>query len=533
MLDVYSRMYASPKETIRYFEEGECKKPFVFCEYIHAMGNGPGDIEDYESIIESYDGLVGGFVWEWCDHAVYMGRTSDGKKKYYYGGDFGEFPHDSNFCMDGLVFPDRTPHEGLFEYKNVIRPVRAEAIDLEHGIISLTNKMDFTNLQDYLTISYEITYNGKTVSQGDIGTIDLEPHQIKTLQFDSNIPSGNFRGIYCLNLIYTLKENSALVPAGHILGFDQLIAENQVFAKPEDPIKGRFEVEETQNEIIVKNAEFRHVFNKISGCFCNLSYGSRELLKAPIEYNIWRAPTDNDMYSSNDWRDAGYDRAKVRVYKSSVSTEDGRAVIRCTLSLTPIYLQRILNIEAKYTIGQDGTIQVHLNAERPSEFPECGTPSGMRMPYLPRFGLRMFLCKEINRIQYLGYGPHESYIDKHRSCLLGEFSSSVEGNHIDYIKPQENGSHYGCHYVEFNSSNGFGLRAQSNKAFSFNASPYTQEELTQKKHNFELEESDCTVACLDYAMSGIGSNSCGPELDNKYKFDENKFEFDITISPLR
>lgn len=533
MLDVYSRMYASPEFTVRYFEENkdEPQKPYVFCEYIHAMGNGPGDIEDYEKIIDKYDGLVGGFVWEWCDHAVYVGETPDNRKKYFYGGDFGEFPHDGNFCMDGLVFPDRTPHEGLYEYKNVIRPARAAAIDLQKGIISITNKMDFVNLEDYLRITYQVTKNGRLIDEGNITGFSIMPHQTQQVQIDCQIET-NDKDIFCLNIFYWLKGNQPLVKAGHLLGFDQLIPEDQSYNIQKHATKGELQIQETQKEWIISNQHLRYVFDKQKGNFTSLCYDNRELLRQPMEYNIWRAPTDNDMYIVQDWRAAGFDRACLRVYSTNAEFVNGKAVISCELSLTPVYLQRILTIKGTYTIGENGVIQVELTAKRPDEHPECGTPSGMRMPYLPRFGLRIFLPETINQVEYLGYGPHESYIDKRRASYFGKFATSVKENHVDYLKPQENGSHYGCHRVKVTASDGWGLSAEGKQSFSMNVSPYTQEELTAKPHNFELEESGNSVLCLDYAMGGIGSNSCGPELAQKYRFDENEFTYQITLSPI-
>ena len=218
MLDVESHMYASTQQIDAYFAEPGEKKPFVQCEFIHAMGNGPGDIEDYMQQIYRYDGFCGGFVWEWCDHATYEGRAENGKEMFHYGGDAGEFPHDGNFCMDGLVFPDRRPHEGLYEWKNAIRPVRAELLDRKKGVIRLYNKLDFRNIKDYIYIHYEIKEEGILLEEGMIEDLEAAPHSFTDITL--KLP-GKPKDHCYLKLTYYQKAKDKLTQIGHELGFDQ------------------------------------------------------------------------------------------------------------------------------------------------------------------------------------------------------------------------------------------------------------------------------------------------------------------------
>ena len=238
----------------------------------------------------------------------------------------------------------------------------------------------------------------------------------------------------------------------------------------------------------------------------------------PSEFNLWRAPTDNDRNIRRDWEAAGYDRHTVRVYSVSAGASDGVARISCGLSVSAGFLQRILEIEARWEIGADGKILMTLHCRRNAE-----------MPYLPRFGLRLFQPKEYEAVEYFGYGPNESYVDKHRSSYLGRFRDTVRGMHEDYLKPQENGSHCGCGYVTLSAENAEPFRARGTEPFSFHASHYPQEELTRRLHNFELREADFTELCLDYKNSGVGSNSCGPELAEKYRLDETDFVFRLEL----
>ena len=515
-LDVYSRMYPSLADIDSYYSDGQVKKPYILCEYIHAMGNGPGDAEDYYEIMEKHPGLCGGFVWEWCDHAVYMGTTNEGKKKYYYGGDFGEFPHDSNFCMDGLVYPDRTPHTGLKEYQNVIRPVRATVKDLSKGEITFRSTLDFANTSDVLTAIYTVTKDGDAVETGEIAGFHIPARGETTFTLPFKTPD---TGDCFLNIVYKANGSHPLVPAGTLLGRDQftLKRRNRTFAAQ---ASGGVQVAQDHRYITVTGPDFRYRFDVRLGAFDQLVTGNRSLVTAPLTLNIWRAPTDNDRNLKNEWIKAGYDRAIQRAYEAKAEVKDGLAVITCRQSLAPIYLQPIVQVEATYVIGRDGVIDASFACQKDEA-----------MPSLPRFGLRFMLPKEVENARYLGYGPYESYVDKHRASFLCVFSTTPEKNHEDYIRPQENGSHFGCAFAQVKSYDGFGLKVESENDFSFQLSPYTQEELTQKAHNYELEKADGPVLCIDYKLNGIGSNSCGPKLLEKYAFDEKTFIFKVRITP--
>ncbi len=505
-LDVYSKMYDSVQSVLEYVSNPDYDKPFIQCEYCHAMGNGPGDLEDYARLIEQFPGFAGGFIWEWCDHAMDMGRNEKGKKRYFYGGDFGEFPHDGNFCMDGLVYPDRTPHTGLLEYKNVLRPVRFEAVDLAKGIFQARNMLDFMNTKEFVSVSYEITQNGNVVFSGmlDRSAVDLLPHQKK--DFTVALPEG-ISGDYAIRFELIQTKDAALTKAGHKLGFEQLGKDCAALPVVTVPMED-LSVTEDDSSIVVRGAHFQYVYSKHTGAFSHMVYQNNNLLEQPMEYNIWRAPTDNDRVIRMEWEQCGYDRASSRCYQTLVENHGNEVTIRSHIGLVAVFIQRLADIDAIWKIDAAGQVNISMEVKR------CPVT-----PFLPRFGLRLFLPDDMEQVMYFGYGPYESYVDKHRASWLGRFSSSVRALHEDYIKPQENGSHWGCQLLELHNSR-VGLRAWQPDGFSFNASHYTQEELAQKKHNFELEECGHVVLCLDAAQSGMGSNSCGPELLEQYRVKE-------------
>lgn len=579
-LDLYSRMYPSISEMAEYID-GDGDKPYILCEYCHAMGNGPGDLEDYFQFFDSHETTCGGFVWEWCDHAIYKGKAANGKAMYAYGGDSGETIHDGNFCMDGLVYPDRRPHTGLLEFKNIHRPARIANYDGANGILTLHNYLDFTDIRDYLTMSYEVTCDGQVVTSGNIDVPSVAPHgdgtvslglitemqnlmqNLSTINGSDNSGSSTaadcssiaerFNDEACikdmiplrafLRVIYKAAVDSAFIKEGDVLGFDEIelgsqdlnkaltsdTAQNLTEQDPtaQDTISATLHILETDAEFVISGSGFKYTFDRNTGNFAGIAVDGQELLAAPCDKTIWRAPTDNDRNIKNEWFRAHYDMVSERTYDTSCIVKDGCAVITYTSCLSAPTVQPILRINAEWTVSAEGTITSRMHVTKNSEF-----------PMLPRFGVRMILKKDMRNVNYIGMGPYESYVDKHHASWHGAFSASIDDMHEDYIMPQENGSHYDCSYVKIGSlrendiktdMSAHSITATSAVPFSMNASPYTAEELTTAAHNYELPESGKSVLCIDYRQNGIGSNSCGPELDEKYRFDEDEWEFGFTM----
>ena len=519
-IDIFSRMYPSLEEIQEYMDK-KPDKPLLLIEYCHAMGNGPGDLEDYFQIIYEYDVLCGGFVWEWCDHAIYQGQAANGKEKYLYGGDFGEEVHDGNFCMDGLVYPDRTPHTGLLEYQNVYRPARVVSFCQKTGELCLENYMNYMDLKDYIYLVYEVNCDGKLLEKKQfILQESVLPHKKGTILLDITVPDS---GKCYLKVSYHLKHGTSVMAQGSRMGFDEILLKNQdgrnqqatALLETQEQKEAEVQVSETDRFLSVRSDTFFYVYNKLSGLFEQLSVDGEELLETPMELNIWRAPTDNDRKIKQEWIDAGYDRSKARAYDTHWEMNGEGIRIYSTVSVAAVAIQKVLDIEAVWKIYRTGEISVKMHVKKDREFPQ-----------LPRFGIRLFLRGEYENLKFYGLGPHESYRDKCRSCSHGLYDTTVEEQHEDYICPQENGSHTDCDYLMLEKENQT-VTAVSSRPFSFNVSYYSQEELTRKAHNFELEKSGSTIVCLDYAQNGIGSNSCGPELRKEYQFTEETFTFDM------
>ncbi|MDN5558805.1 MAG: DUF4981 domain-containing protein [Ruaniaceae bacterium] len=524
VIDVYSRMYPALTEVQEYLDS-QPDKPFLLLEYCHAMGNGPGDFEDYLEIIESNPAMCGGFVWEWCDHAVYKGTTEDGRAIYYYGGDHGEIIHDSNFCVDGLVSPDRQPHVGLLEFANVHRPVRAAGFNQATGELRLRNNLDFTNLAGLVSVSYEVTRDGEVIESGTIESLpSIPPRATGSVHCGITIPDS---GRCYLTVTYHLIGATELVPAGHSLGFDEILLEvadprNQAALKlleADDDHSHALDVQADERFITISGGAFEYVLDRTNGLFRTMSVGGEPLLTRPMELNIWRAPTDNDMYIKEKWQLAQYPHARARAYSTECSVSPDGVTVTSSMALLAPAVQRIAQIDTVWHVSAAGAVHVDMTVRKDPEF-----------PMFPRFGLRLFLDGTFDQVTYYGLGPFESYPDKHRASSHGRYSSTVLGLHVDYLRPQENGSHHDCDYVIAGNA-ARAIAAVGDGTFSFNASPYTQEQLDDATHNVDLAFSGETVWCLDYAQNGIGSNSCGPEVLEKYRLDAPEFRFALTLVP--
>ena len=506
VLDLVSEMYTAPDDIRKFLEREDESRPFLLCEYCHAMGNGPGDLADYTELFLSSDRLCGGLVWEWADHAVILGETEDGRTKYGYGGDSGELHDDGNFCMDALCYPDRTPHTGLYEVKQAYRPVRVSFGSQPDSFV-ITNILRFTDAGKVLSGSYVITVSGETVREGSFG-FSSEPAGSTEIKIPSvsGLPAGAY-----IRFSFAAKAGYGLFGEGEEVCFEQLKLSDDQPSVPAQPDAAPVLIQQPLS-FTVTAGDKRIVFDRRKAAFTELSAGGRNILAKPAEYNFFRAPVDNDNMKG-DWYSLFMNAPAVKVYETDAVCENGCVVITARQSYGRSIYEPFAVVTAEYTIDGSGDIDVRSRVV-----------TSEKVGLLPRFGLRFFLPESFGSVEYLGYGPYESYCDKHLASWYGRFSSAAEDMHEDYIRPQENSSHFGC--TEMNVTDGnvtFGVASPD--GFSFSASQYTQEELASKKHNFELEKSGFTTVCADFAMSGVGSAACGPALAERYRVIANKDGF--------
>jgi len=521
-LDVISFMYPSLRDiTDRILSIPGEKRPVVLCEYSHAMGNGPGDLKDYWDLIYENKRLSGAFVWEWKDHGIKT-RTQDGTEYYAYGGDFGDEPNDGNFCIDGLVYPDRRPHTGLFELKQVIAPVKTEADDLKAGRIRVKNLYDFCDFSNII-LNWKIECDGKFIDGGVVCDINLKPHESCTVTLP--LPDCSTMPGRCFLIVwYTLKKETAWADRGHMLARFQfeIPAGGRVKKKIEVSRMERLDASKSGHSLVINGTNFKYVIDTATGMFSSIEHNGVKFISEQPGFAVWRAPTDNDRYIREKWEAEGYNRIIPHIYSVNYETVSDRCVsISGSYSLGGFSKMPVIKGKLRWLVFGSGDILFETYAD---------VREGV--PYLPRFGLRFVMPPGYEFVEYFGFGPHESYIDKRRSTYKSRFSAKVSQMHEDYIMPQENGSHYSTEWALVSNQYGMGLLFIGIDDFSFNASHFTPEDLTNARHNYELKPRKETIVHVDYKMSGVGSASCGPELLEKYRLSDSTMHYRLRIKPV-
>lgn len=528
-VDVVSSMYPSYED---FEKEGKNRKkdarPYFMCEYSHAMGLGPGDLKQYWDLINKYPRLIGGCVWEWADHAAQV-TDEDGNTFHVYGGAFGEHPHDYNFCVDGLTFPDRSASTGLLEVKAIYQYVNMRALDLANGKISVRNNYDFISLSG-LDLYWTLTRDGKIVGQGRQPLPAIKPHTSGTVKLTYHVPADCRYGCY-LDLSVRTSVDTLWAKAGHECAFCQLPLDVAVVKTPYVGMKSDVCVTEEDEYIIIDGDDFSYIFNKHYGFFDSIEYNGVEMLDDTMTLGIWRAPTDNDRNIKKLWTPQDNDDvsttfelayAKTDAYESRLVSVDGdKTVIEAEVRLASAARLPVLKATVTYTIGANGKIDVSLVGDVPEAF-----------PHLPRLGFDITMPAGSEKVAYFGMGPCENYVDMHHAAHMGYFETTVTDEYVDYIKPQEHGNHTNVHYAAVYDILGRGLLFEGADTFEFKASHYSAAELTEKQLNVDLEADDRTFVRIDYKVGGIGSNSCGPQLAEAYQLNDKHIEFAFSIRPI-
>lgn len=525
--DIDSRMYPSLSECLKYhLTNSKVGNPFFLCEYSHAMGNGPGDLEAYWELIYKYDCFFGGCVWEMTDHSMDIGTP--GNPKYIYGGDMGNVLNDSNFCVDGLVYPDRRPHIGMLELKQVLRPCRMSEVSFEKGSFRIRNHRYFTDLSD-LDLYWRIERNGRVVRQGRIASLNVAPQRSRTY----TLPSGTFEkldGICYFTVSY--RRNRAVLwgDAGYEVGVEQFripTAQDTAIPAPARLIRQTFALSEDAVTVAVTDGDTCYRINRQSGMLCSVISAGKELLASAVTPAIWRAPTDNDRVIRRDWEKVGFDRMTCRCAGCAVERAgDSEIVIRTNFTLGADAYRPVLRGTIVYTFAPGAGVTLTLDTE--ARLNGCIT--------LPRLGMQFEMPEGSERFSYFGCGPTETYADKRHAGLVGIYQSSVTDHMEHYVRPQENMAHTETHWMRVTSEAGQGLLAlpaEQTETFSFNCSHFTPMQLTKAPHDYELVPKRETVVNIDCLNAGIGSGSCGPVLAQELRIPEGSYRFAFRLLPVK
>ena len=524
-VDVYSTMYRNMQIVQQIMDNPDIDKPYMQCEYSHSMGNGPGDLYDYWEQIYANDAHFGGCVWELTDHAVAMPDQTD-STHYLYGGDFGEYPNDKNFCVDGLVYPDRTPHTGLLELKQVIAPVRAFMPATADGHILLRNTRAFTSLED-LTLYWCVEEDGKPVQCGTIPSISLSAGEEASFFLGYTATSSQNTWRY-LKLRFVTNRTTWYAPAGHEVSCQQFLLQQTIrekvqLSKKLSPVC----VSDSGKMLYVSTDNVTYVFSKQSGLLHDILQNETSLLSMPMNMTVWRAPLDNDMYCKANWQSIGMEDATLQCETFQLTASDTDRFCACfTGYLCGKASYPLLRVKLCYEIRRAGGLTITADCDRLKEIPS---------PFLPRLGFTLVTQPGFSRMGYFGMGPRESYEDKHHYTSVGMYEGMVRENYEPYIFPQENSSHLGTKFAYVTTSCGAGLAffaAGETESFSFNASHFSAGALTKTTHRHLLQADNRTFVHIDYRMSGVGSASCGPEPGEQYLIREEQMHFSFRLLPV-
>lgn len=525
--DVYSTMYTwieNPKKPYLMKDIIEkSKKPHIHCEYCHAMGNGPGNLKDYQDLVYAHDKLQGGFVWEWFDHGI-ESFTESGEKYYRYGGDFGDDPSNKDFCIDGLIMPDRTPSPGLYEYKKVIEPITTTAVDIQKGIINLLSRYDFANL-DRFNLVYKVMEDDVILQTGFMSVPSIEARANKdiTLPYDLSAIKVKPGAHYYVNISYQLREDTSYASSGHELAtaqFELPLYKEGIVVRPE----GILNVEKEHTTLHVKGANFSLDFNLVNGNLMNIVRDGMQVLSKGPRLTLWRAPISNDMEIIDKLKKVYFLHLEHEVVMNIDYHMEGN-ILKVEVDTINSTTNSAWHFKTKYvyTVCPSGDILIDVE----------GTPSGrvdLAPDMLPRIGVSMHLDKSMEHVRYFGMGPGENYADSKEAAQMGLYANTVDGLFTNYVIPQENGNHMGCKWVSMTNDRGMGLLASTEDDFNFSASWYEDKDLDDAKHTCDLVKRDYIVFNVDYKQNALGTNSCGQWQLDKYraKFEDFKLSFRLT-----
>lgn len=512
-VDVRSRMYTELGMFIRQMEKED--RPTMYCEYAHSMGNSTGHLYKFEEAFREHPQIVGGFIWDWVDQGLYK-TTEDGRKYFAYGGDFGEEYTDGAFCLNGLIFPDRTPQPALFECKKVFQPIK---IDFFEGVVELTNLNDFTNLDAY-ELKWQLLADGKEVQGGGMDIPAIQPNDSGKMDLPAMTMNENAH--YVLSISILTKSDANWAAAGHEIAWEQFVLEPKTYS--EISIDTPVTVEETDASITVINDEYKVGFDKATGALNSYVVDGQELIQSPIQPNFWRVPTDNDLAwkmpeMSGAWKAAA---ATAELDKMDVIKDADKGL---TVNATYNLMEGKGKVYMEYYVMANGTVSAKATFE----------PKADDLPNLPRFGVQLAIPATYQAIEYYGKGPHESYIDRNLGNKMGIYQQTIADWNTPYIRPQENGNRSSIKWINFTNDQGLGLKIEGQN-LNITAHDYTPADLEAARHTVDLPQRDFITLQIDYQQLGLGGDdtwSPRSRPHEEHRLPARDYQFEFVLKPVR
>lgn len=502
--DFISRMYPSLDE-IRSQLARPDTRPYILCEYNHAMGNSNGELADWWELIYSEPRFCGGCVWEWCDHGIKTVENADGTPRFSYGGDFGEEYHDGNFCMDGLVSADRKPHSGLLELKQAYAPFSFERIK---DAVKITNRLSFTDSESF-SFSVKRELNGVEISNENVDIPPIRP--LEATEIPLVFPQGN-----------GLKSSTYFVydKNGDCVSFSQFTEGEYISPMLSRSFCGEPpRLTETDSEAIISANGVEYTVSKLTSLPTSIKAGGAELLASPASFTATRAATDNDVWEKNDWRNSGLYGLRASVREFSAVADGKTVTLKADVSLGGGIYAVPFSVALRLVFGANGSCRAAFNVK---------VADGVCS--LPRFGIVLPLNADMCECDYFGRGETENWPDKTLASRIGRFTAHADDLIHENVRPQEHGEHMNVRELTVRGSH-TEISVASRHDIAFSLLPYTADELEAAAHDYELPTPKHTVLTIDGALGGIGTNSCGPRLMDKYRFTDKEFSFEFMLKP--
>lgn len=535
-VDMISRMYARIPQIVELATDPTDVHPMVLCEYAHAMGNSVGNLKEYWDAIRSNKRLIGGFIWDWADQGLRK-FSNDGKMFWAYGGDYGDFPNDGNFCCNGLVQPDRKPNPSLHEVKKVYQRIHVTPIDLLAGKVSVKNEYDFLSL-DFVDISWELAADGKALQKETLPRLSLPPKQEQQLDIPFNTPRLEPGAEYFLKVIFALAEDTSWAKKGHIVAWDQfkIPFDTPSMRQMKIATMPQVQLQESKSAFTVKGKDFQVTVGRQSGAIESFQYSGQELIVSALVPNFWRPPIDNDIGNKMPqrqgvWKNAGPERTVTKVTAEQINDRTVRVEAHARLPAGDS------NYDNVYTIYGSGDVIVE------SRFTPGGESLRDKLPDMPRFGMQMAIRGRFCNMSWFGRGPHETYWDRKTGAAVGQYSGTVEENIHVYVRPQENGNKTDVRWLALTDENGIGLLAvgmpcsgeglrRDEPLLSVSAWPFSMDDLENAKHIHELPQRDFITVNLDYKQMGVGGDdSWGARPHPEYTLPSKPYSYSFRLRP--
>lgn len=526
--DIVCPMYAPVEAIVAWAEAGGGDRPLILCEFSHAMGNSNGGLADYFAAFERYPRLQGGFLWEWLDHGIRR-EAPDGTAHWAYGGDFGDTPNDANFCADGLVWPDRTPHPAMFELKHLAQPVRVEPVNPAAGVIRVVSRRDFRHLDD-LAGTWALLRDGEPVRAGALPALDLAPGEGRELTLNLGGDAIDGPGEWLLNIRFALREATPWAEAGHEVAWAQL-ALPAAAPQPASLAAGEVTVGQSEHALSLSAGPVRASIDRATGLLAWLGAGEENLIREGPRLNLWRAPTDNDglkllppepQKALWRWLELGLDRLEQRLERVELAEGLGGAPaveVRHRASGRGQWDDVLLR--SVYALGADGALEVEHSVTLAPDLRD-----------LPRVGVVLTLAAGLERLSWYGRGPWENYPDRNAGAMIGRHTGTVAGQYVPYIMPQEHGLKTDVRALNLVGDDGAGLHVAGRPHLAFSASHYSAADLYRARHSHELTPRPEIYLCLDAAHRGLGTNSCGPDTAERFRLSPGAYRLAYSLRPL-